>query len=273
MVKCQTIMDAMERIAPRALAEDWDNPGLLVGSPRQEISRVLVCLDVSESVLQLAVENGCNLIVAHHPLIFKPMKKLRTDLPLGHLLQELLRKDIAVYAAHTNLDIVQGGVNDVLARRIGLSELEPFILAQPAEGRSPFAPESLGRIGQLSSPMDIDAFAARVKQGLGAQHVRLVRSGSKLVRKVALCSGSGAEFIAKAAYMGADAYVTGDVKYHDAQQAAALGMHVIDAGHFPTEFPMVGILAERLRASLKAARGGVEITADDTARDFFEVVE
>ena len=110
MVKCQTIMDAMERIAPRALAEDWDNPGLLVGSPRQEISRVLVCLDVSESVLQLAVENGCNLIVAHHPLIFKPMKKLRTDLPLGHLLQELLRKDIAVYAAHTNLDIVQGGV-------------------------------------------------------------------------------------------------------------------------------------------------------------------
>lgn len=272
MVKCQTIMDAMERIAPRALAEDWDNPGLLVGSPRQEISRVLVCLDVSESVLQLAVENGCNLIVAHHPLIFKPMKKLRTDLPLGHLLQELLRKDIAVYAAHTNLDIVQGGVNDVLARRIGLCELEPFILAQPAEGRSPFAPESLGRIGQLSSPMDIDAFAARVKQGLGAQHVRLVRSGSKLVRKVALCSGSGAEFISKAVFCGADAYVTGDVRYHDAQRAFAAGLHVIDAGHFPTEFPVVEPLAARLRQELEKVKGTVEILTDTESKDFFTMV-
>ena len=128
-------------------------------------------------------------------------------------------------------------------------------------------------MGFLPAPLPVEAFAQQVRQGLAASHVRLVRAGSRPVRKVALCSGSGAEFIAKAAYMGADAYVTGDVKYHDAQQAAALGMHVIDAGHFPTEFPVVGVLAERLRASLKAARGGVEITADDTACDFFEVVE
>ena len=272
MLKCQTVMDAMERIAPRALAEEWDNPGLLVGSPRQEISRILVCLDVSEKVLQIAVEHGCNLIVAHHPLIFKPLKKLRTDLPLGHLLQELLKRDIAVYAAHTNLDIVQGGVNDVLARRIGLSELEPFVITQPAEGRSPFAPESLGRIGRLTAPMDIDAFAVQVRKGLGAQHVRLVRSGSKPVCKVAVCSGSGAEFIGRAVFCGADAYVTGDVRYHDAQRAAAAGLHVIDAGHFPTEFPVVEPLAARLRQEMEKVKGTAEIFTDTESTDFFTVL-
>ena len=372
MVKCQVIMDAMEKIAPRSLAEDWDNPGLLAGSPAQEVNRVLVCLDVSEAIIDRAIAEGYDMILSHHPLIFHSMKQVRTDLPLGRMLQKLLAHGIAVFAAHTNLDIAAGGVNDVLAERIGLRELQPFAITQTGElvklavyvpaaqaaavreaitqagagfignyssctfnvsGKGTFLPQaethpfigqpgrldtvdevrietilpaklqarivramrkahpyeepaydlyplknpgeimSLGRVGFLPAPLPVEAFAQQVRQGLAASHVRLVRAGSRPVRKVALCSGSGAEFIAKAAYMGADAYVTGDVKYHDAQQAAALGMHVIDAGHFPTEFPVVGVLAERLRASLKAARGGVEITADDTACDFFEVVE
>lgn len=371
MVKCQVVMDAMERIAPRALAEDWDNPGLLTGSPAQNVHRILVCLDVSEAIVDRAIAEGYDMIVSHHPLIFRSLKQVRTDLPLGGRLQKLLAHGIAVFAAHTNLDIAAGGVNDVLAARIGLAAAEPFVVTKtgelvklavyvpaayasqvrtaisragagfignyscctfnvagqgtflPQAGTHPFLgepgmlttvdevrietilpaqiqsrvlramlkahpyeepaydlyplknpgePAGLGRIGKLPQAMTAAAFARQVCSGLQAAYVRLIRAGDRPVHKVALCSGSGAEFIAKAAFQGADAYVTGDVKYHDAQQAVDLGMHVIDAGHFPTEFPVVAELADRLRAVLQKTRGGAEVTADTTARDFFEVV-
>lgn len=269
MVKCQVIMDAIERIAPKHLAEDWDNPGLLVGSFAQSVERVLVCLDVSDEVVEQAVERGADMIVAHHPLIFRGIKKLRTDLPLGARLAKLIKHDIAVAAAHTNLDIAVGGVNDVLAEKIGLEKLSTFVIAsQDADGTV----NSMGRYGTLSAPMAIRDFAAQVREGLGATHVRLIEAAPRPVRRVAICSGSGAEFIQKAAFMGADAYVTGDVKYHEAQQAVELGMHVIDAGHFATEFPVVEVLAERLRAELADVRGTVDIITDTTSQDFFTIV-
>ena len=269
MVTCQKVMAALERIAPKHLAEDWDNPGLLVGSMNQEIRRILVCLDVSDQVVEQAVQAEVDLIVAHHPLIFKGLKKIRTDLPLGRRLQQLLRHDIAVAAAHTNLDIAVGGVNDVLAERIGLSKLSAFvIIGQDADG----AVDSMGRIGTLPAPLEVHDFARQVRAALPTEHVRLVEAGRRPVRKVALCSGSGAEFIHKASFLGADAYVTGDVKYHEAQQAVELGMHVIDAGHFGTEFPVVAVLRDRLAQELAEAGGLVEVLADEESQDFFEVI-
>ena len=250
MVKCQVVMDALERIAPHHLAEDWDNPGLLVGSPERQVSRILVALDVSDIVVRQAVHEGAEMIVAHHPLLFKPIKKIRTDEPLGYRLQVLLQHDIAVAAAHTNLDIARGGVNDVLAEAIGLSKLSSFVITQQGEGGET---ESLGRIGSLPT-----------------EHVRFVDAGDRPVRKVALCSGAGAEFVDRAAMMGADAYVTGDVRYHDAQRAAELGMHVIDAGHFGTEFPVVATLVNRLREELRG-EGEVEVIADRESKDFFSL--
>ena len=136
--------------------------------------------------------------------------------------------------------------------------------------RNPGRAESLGRIGRLSAPMTADAFAARVKDALGADYVRLVRAGERRVEKVGLLSGSGAEFIDKAAIMGCDAYVTGDVRYHDAQRAVELGLHVIDAGHFASEQIIVPVLARYLADAMTP--GGVEVIADDTARDFFTLV-
>ena len=236
MIKCREVMDVMERIAPKRLAEDWDNPGLLVGSPDDEIRRILVCLDVREETAERAQAEGFQMIVAHHPVIFKGVKKLRTDLPDGRLLGRLLRAGVSVFAAHTNLDCAEGGVNDVLAARIGL---DPATVAPL--GTAETISESLGRVGKLPAPMKAKAFAEQVKEGLGASSVRFVSGGNHPVRKVGLCSGSGAEFIERAAFMGCDAFVTGDVRYHDAQRAAALGIHVIDAGHFATEQPVVEI--------------------------------
>ncbi len=168
MVSCQVVMDALERIAPKRLAEDWDNPGLLVGAPDQDVRRILVCLDVSDSVVECAIRSGADMIVAHHPLIFKGLKKIRTDLPLGRRLQQLLKNDIAVAAAHTNLDIAVGGVNDVLATAIGLSKLSTFVIAsQSPDGTV----ESMGRMGRLPAPMTVHDFAQQVRKNLKKEGV------------------------------------------------------------------------------------------------------
>lgn len=269
MVKCQVVMNALENIAPKRFAEDWDNPGLLVGALNQDIHKILVCLDVSDAVVEQAIASGADMIIAHHPLIFRGMKKLRTDLPLGRRIQLLLKHDIAVAAAHTNLDIAEGGVNDVLAGAIGLSKLSSFVIeSQDVDG----SVLSMGRMGSLPAPMTVQDFARQIRDALPTDHVRLVDAGARPVRKVAICSGSGAEFIQKAAFMGADAYVTGDVKYHEAQQAVELGMHVIDAGHFGTEYPVVEVLKTRLAEELAEAKGSVEVVADQFAKDFFTVI-
>lgn len=262
MVKCQEIMQVMERIAPRRLAEEWDNPGLLVGSPADDVRKILVALDVREETIEQAIEDGCDLIVAHHPLIFRAIKAVRTDDATGRKIARLIKAGVAVFAAHTNLDSAAGGVNDVLAERLGLSDVAPL-----AEGTADGEP-GLGRIGFLSAALSLEEFAALVKKSLGVSSLRVVRSGDRAVRRVALCGGSGVEFIGKAAAKGADVYVTGDVRYHDGERAAALGVHVIDAGHFATEQPIVARLAARLRKELGA---GVEIIAETKSSDFFRV--
>ena len=261
------IMRIMEAWAPKRLAEDWDNPGLLVGSPARRVRKIMTCLDVLESVVDEAVEQGCGLIIAHHPVIFRGQKHLRTDLPLGRLLQKLLANDIAVIAAHTNLDITEGGVNDVLAERIGLTDLKPFVITDTGD--------SLGRVGTVEVPLTLREFAEEVRERLGAAHVRLIRpfeEKEKPIKKVALCSGSGAEFIDKAVFAGANVYVTGDVKYHDARHAQELGLPVIDAGHFPTEQLIAAVIADRVRAELAESGYDIEVMADDTSTDPFEVL-
>ena len=265
MVTCQEVMDAVERIAPKRLAEEWDNPGLLVGSPKQEVHKVLVCLDAGDAAVEEAVRKGADMIVSHHPIIFRPIKKLRTDLPLGRRIRELMKHDIAVLAAHTNLDIARGGVNDVLAKKLRLQDLGPFVVSRQEDDGA----ESLGRMGRLAEQLSAEEFARQVKAALPVSHVRLAFAGSHPVNKVAICSGSGAEFIGKAASLGADAYVTGDVRYHDAQHAVERGMHVIDAGHFGTEFPVVAELRSMLEKELE---GRVEIVEEDCPKDIFAVL-
>ena len=268
MLSCQTIMNALERIAPRRLAEDWDNPGLLVGSYAQRVERVLIALDVDDAVTEEAIARKADMIVAHHPAIFRGMKQLRTDLPLGRRLAALLTHNIAVAAAHTNLDVARGGVNDVLAAQLGLEKLSSFVITAQENGVT----ESIGRVGTLPTPTSIEDFARAVKERLHVSHVRLAAAAPRPVRRVAVCGGAGADFIDNAVRLGADAYVTGDVKYHDAQRAVEQGLHIIDAGHFGTESPVLPTLAEHLRAELASERGEIEIFVTNTQRDVFDVI-
>lgn len=260
-VKVQSIAGIMNQIAPRQLAEDWDNPGLLVGSFDSEVEKIFVCLDVTDETVKSAVEFGANLIIAHHPVIFRAVKNFRTDLPFGKKLSTLIKNDVAVFAAHTNLDSVEGGVNDVLAEKIGLIDVKPF--------DEEF---SLGRIGYLPNKMDAVTFAKHVAKVLNVDAVRLIDAGNFSIEKVGLCGGAGSEFISKAKFLGAQAFVTGDVKYHEAQSAIENKIHVVDAGHFATEFPIVHVLAEKLRAEFDKLGYNIEIAEDTTSRDVFKII-
>ena len=223
--------------APRELAEDWDNVGLLVGSGAREVSRVLIALDVTEWVAQEAIERGADLIVAHHPLMNCTWHKVQNVLDnnaQGRLIQTLIKHDISAICMHTNLDAADGGVNDVLAKALGL------------EGLSMLNEEKIGRVGTLKREKRLEEFLPDVVQYLGCQGLRY-RDGGKPVHKVAVGGGACAEYIPQAIALGCDTFVTADVKYHDFLDAE--GLNLIDAGHFETENPVCaavrGYLARR----------------------------
>ena len=212
--------------APRELAAEWDNVGLLVGSGGREVKRALVALDVTEWVAQEAIERGADLIVAHHPLMNCTWHKVQSvvdDNAQGRLITMLLKHDISAVCMHTNLDAADGGVNDVLAKTLGL------------EGLSMLNEEKIGRVGTLKSEKGLEEFLQDVVQYLNCQGLRY-RDGGKPVHRVAVGGGACAEYIDAAIALGCDTFVTADVKYHDFLDAN--GINLIDAGHFETENPV-----------------------------------
>ena len=238
-------VNLMNEMIPSRLAEEWDNIGLQVGRGEKEVKVILCALDFSAEVLEQAVQFHADIIVTHHPAIFRGIKQLTDQDWRTALLLEAARKDIAVFSAHTNLDSVAGGVNDVLANLLGLENVEGLSGEDTLEG--------VGRIGVLKETMDLDAFSARVKSVLKLEHVTVVPAG-RPVNKVAVCGGSGMDFLDSALRAGADTYVTGDVKYHDAQEARGKQINLIDATHQGTEIPIVNELADRL--ALRLSREG-----------------
>lgn len=204
---------------------DWDNVGLLVGDCKKEIKRALVALDITEDVIQEAVEGGFDLIVSHHPVMnchWTPVQTLRSDTPQGRLLRELVRQDIAAICMHTNLDAAQGGVNDVLAEKLGLTDI------------SPLDETNVGRVGVLPAPLSLSTFLQKIKNALHPNGIRF-NGRSFMIRRVAVGGGACGDMAAKAAAKGCDAFVTADVKYDQFLTASAQGLVLIDAGHFPTE--------------------------------------
>ena len=186
-------------------------------------------------VVNYAKEIGAQLIITHHPVIFHPIKRVNEDSVVYHL----IRSQIAVISAHTNLDIAEGGVNDVLAQAVGLQNISGLELLDPA------AQSYLGRIGTLSNSISASEFAALVKESLHARSVKFADAGNK-IQKVALCSGSGADCLESALAVGADALLTSEVKQHEYLNAAAAGISIFDAGHFDTEDIVIETLKEKL---------------------------
>lgn len=365
MTIVQQVITLMEQLAPRSYAESWDNVGLMVGDRNAIVTGVLTTLDVTAEAISYAIEHDCNLIVSHHPLIFKGLKQLSCDTAQGRMINQLIQHNIAVYSAHTNLDIAPGGLNDMLAERLGLIDIKGFIKtgedtlykittfvpenaadavriamgnagagrignyeycsfsahgegrfvgndnSHPVIGEAGFmtvvpevqinalvdgmhlqgviktmkdahpyeeaaydvlslvepkgATQYLGRIGRLPNALNLDTFREWVQEALPEANIRFAGIAPKEIQSIALCSGAGAEFIKDAARLHVDAYVTGDVKYHDAQLAKELGLLVVDAGHFGTE----SIVARGLCDYLLSKDLSVPMKAFTEQNDFF----
>lgn len=232
-MRIQEVYDAIDKAAPFGMALEFDNPGLLVGDPAQEVQGVLAALDVTDQVISEAVARGANLIVTHHPVIFHPLKRVTSD----SLVWKLIRENLSVISAHTNLDIAAGGVNDILSKRLDLKQVELV------------PPENMARIGVLERGMTPPEFAYYVKRMLDVDAVRYC-DGGQAIQRVAVCGGSGGSLLEDVLVAGAQAFVTADVKHDVMLEAIHRGLTIIDAGHFGTETFVVEYLAQLAKQAL-----------------------
>ena len=228
MTKCGDVFSFLCELAPTELQMDFDNAGFLIGRKDAEVSKVLVALDVTEAVVEEAIEKGVQLIVSHHPVIFHSLKSITDE-----KLLKLVENRIAVISMHTNLDIADGGVNDVLLSLLG------------AKREDVLDEENCGRIGSLPEELSMTDFLRLCKERLHTNGLRYYNA-SRPVRRIAVLGGAGAGEIRSAACKGCDTYVTSDIKYHEFQLAAELGINLIDGDHFGTEDPMIPVLCEKL---------------------------
>ncbi|WP_314737603.1 Nif3-like dinuclear metal center hexameric protein [Limosilactobacillus urinaemulieris] len=226
------LIQRFEQFVSPQLAESWDNPGLQLGNPDRPINRLMTTLDVRPAVVQEAIKQDVDFIFAHHPVMFHPAKNLDTRIPQNEMYAQLLNHGITVYAAHTNLDTANGGMNDWLAARLRLTNLEPLVEAgiDPVSGQ----PVGMGRIGTLNGSMNAREFAQYCMRIFNVNGLRWLAASADLdkpIRRVAVLGGAGQDFWQTAVKKGADAYVTGDVTYHFGHDMVANHLTVVDPGH------------------------------------------
>ncbi len=238
--KLAEVMDAVEEIVPGEFAEEWDNCGMQLGDPDWQVEKIWVALDPIPEVITAACQADVDLVITHHPLIFKPLSIIDVSRLEGFIIQQALDHQVAIYAAHTNLDRVQDGVNDVLASRIGLRDTRALSIEGEA-GKPGF-----GRIGSLVQPTSLASLVNNLKQALDIKHVKVAGNLDTQVRTVAVCSGSGSSMVSAFFDAGADVFISGDLKYHDARNFEFARKALVDIGHFASEHLIVQTFAEQL---------------------------
>lgn len=224
MIKVRDIHDFLNKLADENISESWDNVGLMLGNENQEVKRILVCLDVTTSVVYEAIEKNVDLIISHHPLIFKGIKSINFNDFKGNILKELIKNDISVISVHTNLDSAELGLNDYLAKLLNLQDIRVLVPNKQLEG------VGLGRIGKLSKPLSLKEFIKFTKNSLDLNFVKLVKANDKNISSVAILGGSGGSFLYTLPEV--DIYLTGDIGYHEAVDAQEMDINLLDIGHF-----------------------------------------
>lgn len=224
---------------PRELSCSWDNDGLMCcPDGEREVKKAFFCLDVTPGAIEYAIEGGYDVIISHHPLIFKGVKTLSGDLGIPSRLIRLIKNNISVMSYHTRFDAVEGGVNDVLAELFGLTDIQKV----ECDGIE------LMRVGVLPEEMDIESFTKLVREKLGCEHLNYSVNSTK-VHKVALVGGGGGSYIRDAAKSGADTYLSGEIGYHNLTDACDMQINLVEAGHYYTEYPALKALAGIVRES------------------------
>lgn len=240
-VKCKSIIDKLNQLAPIDLAEDWDNIGLLIGDAEANISKILVALDATDSVIEEAIQKDVDLIITHHPVIFKGLKQINTQTVIGNKVIKLISHNISLFSAHTNLDSAKEGISTILADRLKLKDSNVLVPSDTNESNC-----GIGRIGFVDKISLVD-FCEVIKSSFELNYIRVVGDLNKTVNKIAVSPGSSMEYSSIAYKQGADVFITGDIKYHDAQDFKEKGMVLIDAGHFGTEHMIVSVLTYKIK--------------------------
>lgn len=243
-MRCSEIIEELERLSPPEYACEWDNPGLLAGRADKEVRTVLVALDATDEVVDRAVRERIDLLLTHHPLIFKPLKKVNDQDFISRRILRLIQADCSYYAMHTNFDIAPGCMADLAAKRLGLSVEGPLETTGEADG----SPIGVGAVGTLAQPLTLRELGALVKERFGIPFVTVygLEEFTDPVSRIALSPGAGGSMIEWGIRLGAQVLVTGDIGHHGGLDAAAGGMAVIDAGHYGLEHIFIGFMKQYL---------------------------
>lgn len=246
------ILDYINTVSPLSCAEKHDNVGLLVGEPCGEVTGICTCLDITHSVIEEAVAKSASLIVSHHPVIFDPLKQVRSN----SVVYELIRNGISAICVHTNFDMTEGGVNDALLELLGFERSEVLEVVHP-NGLG------FGAVCNVNFGFTAKGLAEHCKKALDLAYVRYSSNSKDEIRRVAVCSGSGGSTLELAAKKGCEALITGDIKHNVWIDAQSLGVALIDAGHYGTE----RCSAHRLAMLLSRSFGGIPVFAADNDTD------
>jgi dinuclear metal center YbgI/SA1388 family protein len=250
---------ALDQRYPPAWAEDWDRVGLVLGEPSARVDTVLCVVDCVPETVAQALEIGAQMIVAHHPLLLRGVSSVAPTTYQGRIVHDLIKRDVALFVAHTNADVATPGVSDALAARLGLRELRPLrpLADDPTRG--------FGRVGTLPTPLTLEELTEFAARSLPPTvwGVRAAGDPRRVIETVAVCGGSGQEFLADAARVGADAYLTADLRHHPASETvAAGGPALLDAAHWATERPWLDDVVEHLRTSVGVTAVVSEVDTD-----------
>ena len=244
MIKVNNIIKEMELLAPTYLKEDFDNVGLMVGDKNKEVKKVLLALDCTLKVIEEAKKENVELIITHHPLIFKRPSSITTDTLQGKKIIELIKNDISLYSSHTNLDSVENGLNDTIVSILGFDNFK-ILEKNKRDDKA-----GLGRIVSLNESIQLEDLISKIKKSLNINNLRLVKGKDK-VNTIAIINGSGQDFIGKAVALGADCIITGDTTYHFASDYKEMEISILDVGHFASEQITFFNVMENLKEKFK----------------------
>lgn len=262
-MKLDDIIKIIEDIAPVNLKEGFDNVGLMVGDREKNITKVLLALDCTEEVIREAKEMRAELILTHHPLLFRKPQSITTDTLLGRKIIELIRNDINLYSAHTNWDSVKDGLNDTLVKMLGF---EKGIIME----KNQFDNEAgIGRVVELNKEMTVLEIVEKIKNYLGVKNLRYAGDLNEVVKTVAIVNGSGQDFFGDAKKLGADLIITGDTTYHFVSDYKEMGLNILDIGHFNSEWPVLINVSEKVKERLDS---DVEFVISKESKDPFEFI-
>ena len=244
-MECKKVIELLEKQSPKSYACDWDNVGLLVGREDKEIQKIYIALDATDEAIEEAIANGADMLLTHHPMIFKGMKRVTQEDFIGRRIIRLIQNDMVYYAMHTNFDVM--GMADLAADYLGISDTRVLEITSVSETGE----EGIGRYGSLKKEMTVRECCEEVKQAFSLENVKVFGDLERKVKTAAISPGSGKSVISNALQAGVDVLITGDIDHHEGIDAVAQNMTVIDAGHYGVEHIFIPYMDQYLKREAK----------------------